>query len=590
MRQEVIDYIKSIRVKDHPDGMKLLQEGIEIGKQIKAGRSRFIRESNGKYNTHQDYKKECRKNGKIIWQVLMGLATLDEQVEAMKKVYEWTQRTGLDIPICQNIASCLVALPSEMWDQVPASTSYTMKGIEEYRRQTEAAPFEVIFGDHHVVVPSALETTKYLLELGVPRMGEFSQFTWGVPGWTDDMSRYCDMVRSMGMIASKRDEDFGFETYLDDGMPGYFVDCVGFIAYALLESYIADTLCGCHYTISFGGLLSDGDTRMGIAMALAELFNTEEFLGLSYINSSTNMQWDHDLDGNYGFSAQEFLFEILVEKKYHLGCGINPVSITEHVRVPTVDELLNIVACGKRVEEKAEEWLPFMDFTPLEEMRDVLVEQGKKMYQNCMDALAEAGVDIHDPLEMILTLKNFNPVKFEEYFHPRVTDGVVHPFYPTVLGRQTTEMTEEIIRDLEKQNMKNVLKGTKVVMGSGDTHTYGLRLVESVLRAAGADVVDAGVDMDAVDLIDLAEEVNAKYVGVSVHNGQALSYGKQFLDICKKRDKDFWFFMGGKLNSLIEGFSEPQEVDGDLQALGVHAQNDILLTIRQIRDDLRMQR
>ncbi len=586
MKQEVIDYIKSIRVSEHPDGMALLQEGIEMGKKIKTGRSRFIRESNGKYNTHMDFKKECRKNGKIIWQILLGLATLDEQVEAMKKAYEWTQRTGLDITICQNIASCLVALPSDMWDQVPASTSYTMKGFEEYQRQIEAAPFEVVFGDHHIVVPSALETTKYLLELGVPRMGEFSQFTWGVPGWNDDMKRYSDMVRSMGMLASKRDEDFGFETYLDDGMPGYFVDCVGYIAYALLESYIADTLCGCHYTISYGGLLSDNDTRMAIAMALDKLFNNDDFLGLSYINSSTNMQWDHDLDGNYGFSAQEFLFEILVEKKYHLGCGINPVSITEHVRVPTIDELLNIVACGKRVEEKAEEWLPFMDFTYLEEMRDVLVEQGTIMYQNAMDAFVEAGVDIKDPLEMILTLKNFNPVKFEEYFHPRVVDGVVQPFYPTVLGKQTTEMTEDIIKDLKAQHLDNCLNGTKVVMGSGDTHTYGLRLVESVLRAAGADVIDAGVDMDAVDLIDLAEESDAKYVGVSVHNGQALPYGKQFLDICKKRNKEYCFFMGGKLNSLIEGFSEPQEVDGDLQKLGIHAQNDILLTVRQMRDSL----
>ena len=52
------------------------------------------------------------------------------------------------------------------------------------------------------------------------------------------------------------------------------------------------------------------------------------------------------------------------------------------------------------------------------------------------------------------------------------------------------------------------------------------------------------------------------------------------------KKKDLWFFMGGKLNSLIEGFSEPQEVDRDLQEMGIHAQNDILITIRQIRDSL----
>lgn len=92
------------------------------------------------------------------------------------------------------------------------------------------------------------------------------------------------------------------------------------------------------------------------------------------------MQWDHDIHGNYGTSCQEMLFEILVEKKYRMGLGINPVSITEKWQLPTMQELWEIFVAGKRTEEKADDWMPFMDFSKLEEMADVMVEQGKDIF------------------------------------------------------------------------------------------------------------------------------------------------------------------------------------------------------------------
>lgn len=585
MDEQMYKYLRQLKPAPHPDGRELVEEGKAMGSRLQAGRSRFIKESGGKYGCHADYHNECRREGKILWMILMGLATLDEQVESIKKIYEYSQRTGLGVDIVQCIPSGVVALPKELWDKVPATTSYTMSGLADYQRQFDAAPLELTFGDHHVVTPNCLETTQHAIVAGSPRIGEFSQFTWGHPGFDDDLGRYSDMVRSIGMIASKREEKISVETYLDDGFPAYFIDCMSYIAYALLEHYIVEDLCGARYSISYGGLLSDIDTRMGLALAMHELFNTEEFTSLSYINSSTNMQWDHDIDANYGFSSQEFLFEILCEKKYHMGLGINPVSITEKVRVPTLQELLNIFSCGKRVEEKAEEWLPFMNFEPLEHMRDVMVREGRKMFENAMAAFREAGIDTEDPLEMILVLKKFNPVKFEQMFHTNVQNGVVIPFYPTVLGRQTADMTQDVIEQLEAAGMKGKLDGVKVLVASGDAHTYGLLLVESVLTAMGATVVNGGVDMDPVDLLDMAEEEGIRYVGVSVHNGQALGYGKQLVELQRGRDRDHWFFMGGKMNAILPGHTEPIDVDDKLREMGIHAQNELLETVNGIYRD-----
>ncbi len=89
------------------------------------------------------------------------------------------------------------------------------------------------------------------------------------------------------------------------------------------------------------------------------------------------------------------------------------------------------------------------------------------------------------------------------------------------------------------------LKGKRIAIASADAHTYGLILAEGVLSAAGAQIINGGVDMDAADLLDLADEEGVKHIGISCHNGQALDYGKQILRLAKDRGKEYFIFMGG---------------------------------------------
>lgn len=583
MDKVMLDYIKSIKPGPHESGMDLVKKGIEIGNSFEAGRSRFIRESNGKYSCHMDYKKECMREGKIVWDLLVGLATIDEEVEAIAELHRRAESLGYELNLIQTIPSQLMGLPKEYRDKAPATTSYIMEGLDDYLKHTDAAPVDVIFADHHLVTPNAIETTINALKAGSPRVGEFSQFIWDHPGFDDEVKRFSDMVVALGIMASKRDEKFAVETYLDDGFPGYFIDCASYIGYALVEHYICSGLCDAGYSISFGGLLSEIDTRLAIPLALHRLLSTEDHPVMSYINGSTNMQWDHDINANFGTSCQEMLFEIIAEKKYRMGLGINPVAITEKIAVPTMDELWDIFVAGKRTEEKADEWLPFMDFSKLEEMAGVMEEQGKILFHNAIEGFKEAGIDVEDPLEMILTLKHFDPIKFEQAFHPttyKKGTTEIRPFYPTVLGRQTVEMKEEIIQELREKGYKeDDLTGKKIVIGSGDAHTYGIILVEGVLKAFGADVVNGGVDMDAIDMLDFADEEGCVNVAISCHNGQALDYGRQLLQLAKERGIKYNFFIGGKLNAILPGHSEPTDIADMLLDLGVYAYNDLADTI-----------
>lgn len=580
------EYISNLKPKPHVHGKKFVEEGKEYGKTFEAGRSRFIKESNGKYSCHMDYKKECIKDGKIIWDLLIGLANIEDEVEAIKEIHRRSEELDLGLNLIQCIPSSLIGLPKEYRDKAPTTTSYIMEGIDDYLKHMNAAPVDIVFGDWHLSVPNAIETTVNALKAGSPRVGEFSQFIWDHPGFDDDLQRYSDMVKAIGIMASKRDEMFCVESYLDDGYPGYFLDCASYVGYALIEHYITTELCGARYSLSFGGLLSEINTRMAIPLAIHKLLATEEQPVLSYINGSTNMQWDHDIHGNYGTSCQEMLFEILVEKKYKMGLGINPVSITEKISVATMQELWDIFVAGKRTEEKANEWLPFMDFSKLEEMADVMAKEGKIFFSNVMEGLNEAGIDTEDPLELLLVLKNFDPVRFEQAFHSTTykkgtTD--INPFYPTVLGRQTVQMKEKIIEDLLIQGYKSdTLNNKKIIVGSGDSHAYGLILVEGVLNSMGANVISGGVDMDAVDMLDLADEEGSKFIGVSCHNGQALDYGKQMLELAKERNKEYIIFMGGKLNAILPGHSEPMEIGHMLEELGIDASNDLACIIELI--------
>lgn len=584
LNEASLEYLRSLKPQAHPDGREMLKEGIEIGKKVKSGKGGFIR-SQTKYQNHAEMKRDLTRQGKIYWNILLGLATLEEQVEAEKQLYEFSQRSGLQIHSIQSIPSGLVALPPEYRENAPATTSYEMYTPEDYEVQQSACPIDVSFNDYHLATPNGLANTILAIEHGSPTIGEFCQFNWGFYGYDNAVERMSNMVRALGVVASKSDEYFEVKTYLDDGYAGYFLDCASYIGYAMLEHYICTTLCGARYVIGFGGLLSENDTRCAVAMALDKVLSTEDQPVLRYINGSTNLQWNHNIHGNYGVSVPEMLFEILVEKKYHMGLGINPVSITEKLRVPTLQELEDIFAAGKRTEEKAEEWLPYFNFEPLEKMRDKMAEEGEKLFRNSLEGFKEAGIDIEDPVEMLLVLTAMNPIRYEQMFHS-TTYGTastdIQPFYTTVLGRQTMQMKQEILDDLDKKNMRGSLRGKKVVVGSGDAHTYGLVLVEGVLQEMGAETVNAGVDMDAVDMLDLADEEGTRYIGISCHNGQALDYGRQILELAKERDREYWIFMGGKLNAILPGHSEPTEIGDMLMQLGIHAENDIALTVEQL--------
>ena len=266
MDAATIEYIRSLKPAPHADGRALVRKGMEIGRSFEAPLTWYEG-----YRNHMEFKKACQRAGKIYWTLLMGLATMEDELAVVKKIYEFQERTGFKLGSLLHIPSGNVALPREYREHAPKTTSFVLDDLEDWLALRNAAPIDISLNDHHLVCPNSIETTVNALKAGAVRVGSFGQFLWDYPGFTDDVKRYSDMVTSL---------------------------------------------------------------------------------------------------------------------------GINPVSITEKIAVPTLQELLNIYACGKRVEEKAEEWMPLIDWTPILKMKDVMVAEARRYFENAMNAFRAAGIDM----------------------------------------------------------------------------------------------------------------------------------------------------------------------------------------------------
>ncbi len=574
MNAALKDYIRSLIPTDFPDGRTVLQEGVEMGKKVAIPRNRFLEKQGCK--SYLEYRKKRLAEGKQTWQVLLGLATLEDEIAAIKKIDEFNQRNahiGMEISGVQSIPSQIVGLPHEYWDTFPKQTSYEMHDPDDWKAHSEAAPIQMAWQDFHLACPASLQTTINALQAGTDRLGCFSTLIWEYTGYHDEVNRFSDMVRSLGIVSTKKDLDIAIVTYPEDGIPGYFLDIVSWVGYMMVEHYIAAGLCGTLFSVSYGGLLTEVQPRMAFALAMHKLFSTPEHPGVVYYNGGTVDQIAHDINANFGTSVQEMLIQMLFNLKYQLPIIISPVSVTEALRTPSLEELIDIAAAGMRAETKAKEWLPLMDFTKIEELSDQLVEQGTKFFQNVMRGFEEAGVDTKDPLQMIMILKRFNPCKFEQSFHPSVEEtGDFTPYLPSQLGQQTMAMKDEIVSLLKKKGYS--LNGQKIICVSADGHSYGLTLVDNVYSEINANVVNGGVDMEPAAVLDLADEEGTDLICISVHCGQCLAYAQNIINLAKTRGKKYRVLMGGMLNALLPGNDLPVDVQDLVNETGVCGTND----------------
>jgi methylmalonyl-CoA mutase cobalamin-binding subunit len=562
------EYLLSLVPKDLPDWRKIYEEGKARGAALKSGITRYCRE-NG-YTNLVDIRTDKAKKGEIIWKVIMGLASVEDQIKGLRYLESLKEKNGAAIDEHMIIPGIQTAIPKELREPSAKGTSFVLEEAEDWVKIADATSIQPCFNDWHMG-PNAVFTVENSIKVGSNYLGVYAQFVWDYPGVSDDVYHLSEVLKSLGMVAAKRADKFVVDTYLDDGIPSYFLDIASYLGFSRLEKYIVSDLCGARYACSFGQLMDKIIPKMAFWLAAAEVLKEPDQPGCGYIFSDCLSHWDHDLEANYGFLVPELLTMILVEKKYHTGIAILPIPITEKVEVPTPQGIGNIQTAAHRAVAKADELSDCFDFTPIEDMRDMIIEQGLKFFENILAGFTEAGIDIHNPLALMLVLKNMDPSKLEEFFHPRkASDGSVIPFIPTSMAQNCLAEKDKILTSVKEDTRYKKIMNMKFVMASGDAHWYGKFVVSGVLSGLGAEIVDGGVGLDPVDILDLADEAGVRDVCISLHNGQALNYSREITQLASKRANSYNFYVGGVLNSILEGDETPSDVTDMIEQLGVH--------------------
>ena len=124
MDESLREYIQSLLPANLPDGRKLVEEGRAMGRTIQVPRTPFL-EKHG-CRTYLEYRKKRLAEGKQTWQLLVGLATLEDEIAAIKEIDAFNQRhagDGMEISGVQSIPSQIVGLPHEYWGGFPKQTS-----------------------------------------------------------------------------------------------------------------------------------------------------------------------------------------------------------------------------------------------------------------------------------------------------------------------------------------------------------------------------------------------------------------------------------------------------------------------------------
>ena len=207
-----------------------------------------------------------------------------------------------------------------------------------------------------------------------------------------------------------------------------------------------------------------------------------------------------DLVVNRGLIAEYLMWDILAQMKCPTGHAVLPLPVTEFIRTPSAEEIIEAQKFGHRIEATARRLFPYVDFSPSYEFADVIVSNGKSVYDNAINGLREAGVDIEDPVQLLFVLKKLGPKLFEAAFGAGKEDpsypGGRRPIMPTDIFEMSKNCMERNRPFFTNTSAKTYLSGRRILLSSTDVHEHAIIILESLLREAGADVIYLGAEKD----------------------------------------------------------------------------------------------
>lgn len=561
---------KDLVPNDVPSLEEILAASRKEAQDVTIGTTLFMK----KYGvtSEAEYKKKMMKQGKIMHHAHIGWNSWEETAKGFEYIYdELTNKRGIILDRFGVALDWVMGVPQEMRDKVMKGGSLIFETPEEWAAVGQVVPIQPHFGDHMIGSLNSTENVKLALKAGVTTMGNIAQYyTYEYPGGLmSKEDRVINMATAIGLMGLFRDQGAVIHSNLDDGFGAMFHDLANLTGWAIMERYIVEELLGGRLSLMYGNLFSDPILRIIFLMANDEI-NTYHTPG-SMIYGNT-IDYSNDYDRNYAALCSFVLADTCGQMLFPTGHAVTPIPITEAIRIPSADEIIQVHVTANMLEEKAKHYQAFLDIEKMTVEKEKLVIGGRIFFERVMNGLDDIGIDTKNPCELLLALKALGPAKLEELYGAGKKDekamrGRV-PIKPTDIVWTIENRRTQICKTID--NLEHSLDGVNGIVAATDVHEFGKEIVKSVLTEAGMNIFDLGANVGPQEIIDMIIETDSKFVLVSTFNGIALTYASELLNgIAQQHLDGVTVIMGGLLNENVAGQTLPVNVDDKLTEMGV---------------------
>ena len=570
--------------KELPDMKTLVSEGQKIAKTVTIGESLFMKTYG--VRSEAEYKKKMMQSGHVMKHSHIGWNSVNATAEGFQKIYEALKESGSYI---DRFGVCLdgsMGVPAEYRDRIQVGSGQVYKTPDEWKILSQQAPVQVHMGDHMIGSLNSVENCVNALNAGVTTIGNISHYySYEYPGLDMEFDRTVKACEAIAIMGYYREQGAIIHSNLDDGMGSQFHDLANLAGWARLERYIVEDLLGAGMNFCFGNLFSDPILRIIFNKAMWNI-NTFQTPG-SMIYGNT-IDFGLDIPRNYGALSSFALADIIGQMKYPTGHAVCAIPVTEAIRVPSAEEIIDAHHTLDLMQEKAQYYMNFINFDCVEAEAKLLNTCGNIFFERVMNALDDLGVDITHAGQVMAVLKGIGAEQLEINFGAGKKDEMAMrgrtPVHPTNVIQTINATQDPLIAKMPGWAGKP-LDGINIVIGATDIHVFGKEVIKKILRVAGANIYDLGDATPVDEFADTLIETESKILVVSTYNGMAFSFADAMVKKLKELHlDDVKLIMGGRLNEAMEGKDLPEDVSDRLEAMGINVDNDaerIVDTIRQ---------
>jgi len=535
---------------------------------IKIGRTAFMDKMG--VGSELAYKQQCLKDNRIMFHAHIGMGSWETTAEALAHLQKTAEQFEI---IIDRAGICLdrrMGLPKSHREKIPAETGPMLDNNAQWMQVGQGVPIQPHMGDFMIGFPASTENTIHALQAGVTTIGNLSQFfAHAVPMWKDTAATTVETVRALAIMGTLRDQGALVHSYLEDGFGALFCDCATVAGWAYLERYIVENLLGARLAHCIGGLTTDPVKRAGWVFALHEIHDKNSVGSMIY---GDTLSFTADFNRNRGLVAEYLTWDILAQLECPTGHAVLPLPVTEALRVPSADEIVEAQIYGRRIEDAARRLHPHMDFSASYDFSKNVLGAGKSVFDRALDGLKDAGVDTGDPIQLLYVLKELGPADFEALFGSGKPDEAWARGREPIIATDVFEFSNSAVakyRDLfTASRSKQILNGRRILIASTDVHEHAIMIIHQLLAEAGADMINLGAEADPDQIVSQAQRSAAEAILISTHNGMALDYARRLKENMDRRKITIPVVLGGVLNQKVENQALPVDVSGDLKKLG----------------------